>query len=201
MTLEEVCKKVRKMLPALFKKAYGRDLEASLKERGQELWYLGLDTKNKQYIDICGAIDPADLAIIQAKGYIDADAGYLANVQNTLDVNGKKLDFFLLNQDHFGKKSEFLEPLVVHELAHLLDHIGEAATPEGNDDANADVIIKSLKRNILHHHPKNWALHLAGAGRRLINEKLTNHKTIRAYLEAAIPEYDRDGPIYAKKGP
>jgi hypothetical protein len=77
----------------------------------------------------------------------------------------------------------------------------EAAKPEGNDYPNADVIIKSLKKNILSHHPKNWALHLAGAGRRLIEKKLTNQKMIRAYLEAAIPEYDREGPIYAKKGP
>jgi hypothetical protein len=199
--MEEVCQKLRKMVPAAFRKAYDRDLQALLKERSQELWYLGLDTKNRRYIDVCGTIDPAELAIIQAKGYTDADAGYLANAQNILNVNGKKLDFFMMNQDHFGKKAEFLEPLIVHELAHLLDHIGEAAKPEGNDNANADVIIKSLQKNILNHHPKNWALHLAGAGRRLIEKNLTNQKTIRAYLEAAIPEYDREGPIYAKKGP
>jgi hypothetical protein len=68
----------------------------------------GRTAKNKRYIDICGTIDPAELAIVQAKGYLDADAGYLANVQKTLDVNGKKLDFFMLNQDHFGKKAEIL---------------------------------------------------------------------------------------------
>ena len=74
-------------------------------------------------------------------------------------------------------------------------------TPEGNDEKNAEAILKSLKRNVIAAHPKEWALHLAAGGRTLLAKRLTTYKTIREFLEAAIPECDRDGLIYAKKGP
>ena len=42
---------------------------------------------------------------------------------------------------------------------------------------------------------------MTAAGRTLLEKKAVKQKTIRAWLEAAVPEIDRDGnPIYAKKG-
>jgi hypothetical protein len=120
---------------------------------------------------------------------------------DVLQLQGKKVDIFLLNADHFSAQPSHLEPLVVHEFAHFLEQIGERPTVEGNDSANADAILRSLKPNVLHLHTKEWALHLAGGGRRLIEKKLTTHTTIRAFLEVAVPHYDRSDPIYAKKGP
>jgi hypothetical protein len=99
MTIDEVCKKLRKALSALLRKAYGKDLEAILAARGQELWLLGLDTKNQRFVDICGTIDPSILAAIQAKGFVDSIAGYKADAQNVLPLQGKKADIFLLNVD------------------------------------------------------------------------------------------------------
>jgi hypothetical protein len=198
----DMCKKLQKILPALYRRAFDRDLTAELAERGQELWFLGLDTKNERYLDLCGSIKLADLSIIQAKGYIDADAGYLANAHLKLSVPGKKFDLFMLNTVHFGKNADFLEPIIVHELAHLLEHLGLTPSPKGNDDANAEAILRVLDRRLLSWHPKIWALHLAAGGRTLIEKRLTQHKTIRAFLEAAVPIYDRMGePILAKKQP
>lgn len=200
MPFQAVCKKLRKMILALYRKAYGRDLTAELTQRNQELWLLGLDSKKQMYIDLCGTIDPADLAVIQAKGYIDADAGYLANAHLKLAIPGKTFDLFMLIAAHFDAQTDFIEPIVVHELAHLLEHIGAAPAPMGNDDKNADAILQVLDRNISSLHPREWALHLAAGGRMMLEKNLTGHKTIRAYLEAAVPHYDRGNrPILAKK--
>lgn len=201
MPAEDVCRRLSKILPALFRKAFNKDLSESLAARNQELWFLGIDSKNKLYIDICGTIGPTILAAIQAKGFIDSDAGYKAGAQDVLPLDGRRADIFLLNKVHFELPAARLEPLVVHELAHLLEQIGDKPTPQGNDEENAGLVLKALKRNILHLHPQDWALHLAAAGRTLLAKNLTTHKTIREFLEAAIPAYDREGPIYAKKGP
>lgn len=201
MTLEDVCKKLTKMLPAMTRKAFNKDLSKILSSRGQELWFLGLDSKNRRYVDICGIIDPANMAAIQSTPYANSDAGDKADAQNVLPLQGKRADIFLLNTDHFSAPPSKLEPLIVHELAHLLEQIGEELAPEGNDELNAAAILKSLHPNILPLHTKEWALHLAAGGRVLIAKNLTLHKPIRAFLEAAVPAYDRTAPIYAQKGP
>jgi hypothetical protein len=198
---EEVCKKLRKMLHAMARKAFNKDLTKILSSRNQELWLLGLDSQNELFVDICRSIDPNILGAIQAKGFIDSDAGYKADAQTVLPLDGKKADIFLLNTVYFSARAAELEPLVVHELAHLLEQIGEKPTPRGSDEVNSDEILKSLDPNILRLHSKEWALHLAAGGRTLLAKDLTTHKSIRAFLEAAIPHYDRQGPIYAKKGP
>jgi hypothetical protein len=201
MDTSQVCRQLRKAIAALLRKAWGKDLEAILTARGQELWLLGLDSKNKRYVDVCGTIDPGLLAAIQARGFIDSDAGYKADAQNVLPLQEKKADIFLLNVDHFSAPPARLEPLIVHELAHFLEQIREIPAVEGNDKANAAAILKSLTPDILRLHKEEWARHLAAGGRRLIEKNLTPHKTIRAFLEAAVPHYDRQGPIYATKGP
>jgi hypothetical protein len=198
MAFPNECAKFRALLIALYRDAYCRDFTAELSKRDQELWLLGLDSKTAKYIDLCGKIDSADLAVIQAKGFINADAGYLADAQSKVQVHGKRFDLFMVNVDHFIKPSDFIEPIIVHELAHLLELTGEPPAPVANDDANADAILRVLDPGLLAWHPKVWALHLAIGGRVMVQKRLTGHKTIRAYLEAAVPHYDRyDEPILA----
>jgi len=200
MADEKVCAKLRKLISGLFRKAYDRDFEELLAARQQELWLVGVQSGKRIYTDICGTIGPEMLAVMQKRGFINADAGYLANAQDKLDLGGRKVDLFLLNTLHFSLTAKIIEPLIVHELAHLLEHINEPPQPKGNDDRNADAILNSLDPGLLHLHPKIWALHLAGAGRTLIEKKLTPYGTIQAFLEAAVPEYDRLGePIRAEK--
>jgi hypothetical protein len=116
---EEVCKKLRKMLAALFRKAFQRDFEANLDARGQELWVLGIDAKAKTFIDVCGTIDPAILADITHKASGTPTQG-IRRTYKTCFRSALKKRTFLLNTAHFNAKPGFLEPLVVHELAHLL---------------------------------------------------------------------------------
>jgi hypothetical protein len=87
--------------------------------------------------------------------------------------------------------------------AHLLEQVGHTAHPQSNDEANAEAILKSLHSSVLRpnmRHKEEWALHLAIGARTILSKQHTNHKTIRAYLEAAIPHYDRSDGVKATKG-
>ena len=200
---ELLCRKLRKLITSQFEKAFGRDFDDELKQRGQELWILGIDAKQKKMIDVCGNIDPTDLATINSKGFFNTDAGYKANAQTALGLSGVSADIFLLNTTHFSARPDFIEPIVVHELAHLLEETGHLPQPEYNDEQNADAVLNSLQRNVRAinlRHNKAWAVHLAIGARTILTKGLTKHKSIRAYLEAAVPSYDRSDAIRAKKG-
>ncbi len=194
-----ICEKLQALLGKVFCEAYGQDLSINLQQRRQELWLVGLDTINKAYFDICGTIDPLVLEAINHKGYSEADAGYLANVQNFVPLNGKRGDLFFLNKDFFESGEQELIPLVVHELAHLLEQINEPPVPKGHDEDNAEAILKVLNPTLYAHHPREWALHLVAGARVVIEKRLTSYETIQEFLEAAIPFLDRAGePILAK---
>ena len=82
------------MLSALSRKAYDKAIESILAMRGQELWLIGIDSRNELYIDICGIVGAHLLAAIQSKGFVNSDAGFKADVQNVIDLGGKGLIFF-----------------------------------------------------------------------------------------------------------
>jgi hypothetical protein len=163
------------------------------------LWLIGIDERTKRYIDICGTIDPADLKAIEDRGFFNTDAGYRINVHEVFNFN-KKVDAFLLNTAHFSLDAKKTDPLIVHELAHLLEQLDIAPQMIANDDENAEAILKSLQQNVLKVHTKEWARHLAVGARVMLTKGLTPHSTIREFLEAAVPGYDRDYAIKAKKG-
>jgi hypothetical protein len=179
--------------------AYGKDLDSMLSARGHQLWMIGIDSKNKQYIDICGNIEPAAFQAIVDKGFHNTDAGYKTSAHEVMGVT-TKADAFLLNTDYFSLDEKKTDPLIVHELAHLLEQLKEPPTATANDDENAEAILKSLDKSVRNLHTKEWALHLAVGARVLLTKDLTPFKTIRSFLEAAIPEYDRDDGVRAKKG-
>lgn len=199
MANELLCTKIRKRLARLLRVAYGMDFEAMLASCGNELWVLGLDAKTKQFIDICGNISLADLKTIQDHGFIDTDAGYQASAHMKLGVS-TRFDAFLLNTAHYGLQEKAVDPLIIHELSHLMEQTNVPPALEANDAENAEAILKSLKKNVRDIHTTAWAQHLAIGARVMIQKKLTPHDSIRSFLEAANPWYDRETDIRAKKG-
>ncbi|TIM96823.1 MAG: hypothetical protein E5Y34_21980 [Mesorhizobium sp.] len=190
--------KLRKMMSGLFRKAFGRNLDDLLALRGSDLWALGLDGQARRFRDIFSNIEPSLLQAVQDKGFTLTDAGFQADAQNILPIGCKKVDVFLVNVAFLESGSPRLEPLIVHELAHFLEQIGEAPLGDAIDQKNADAILISLMPDVLDLHSREWALHLAIAARRLVQQKLTTHRTIRSFLDVAVPEIDRMSPVYAK---
>jgi hypothetical protein len=199
MVNEALCAKIRKRLSRLLRVAYGKDFDALLAERGHELWVLGLDTTAKQFIDICGNVPLADLKTIQDRGFFDTDAGYQVSAHTKLGIS-TPFDAFLLNAAHYSLHEKTVDPLVIHELSHLMEQTNVPTALEANDAENAEAILKSLKTNVRDIHTTEWAQHLAVGARVMIQKKLTPHGSIRSFLEAANPWYDRETGIVAKKG-
>jgi hypothetical protein len=199
MAIEALCAKIRKRLSRLLRVAYGKDFDALLAERGHELWVLGLDEKAEQFVDICGNIPPADLKTIQDRGFINTDAGYQVSAHTKLGIS-TPFDAFLLNTAHYSLYEKTVDPLIIHELSHLMEQTNVAPALEANDAENAEAILESLKKNVRDIHTTEWAQHLAVGARAMIQKKLTPHSSIRSFLEAANPRYDRETGILAKKG-
>jgi hypothetical protein len=196
---EDACARLRNCLKEKFREAFDKDLDATLKSRQRDLWILGVDTKRRCLIDVCGTIDAQQLAAINSKGFWDTDAGFKADAHKHIPTGGKEVDVFLLNTDHFESPDSFLGPLVVHELAHYLEQIGETPNASDADRANAGAVLVCLKNNVRAIHTPIWAQHLAIGARRMVVEGRTPHKTIREFLEAAVPPYDRNGNVSVRE--
>jgi hypothetical protein len=195
----KLAKKLEDKLKKVFEQAFGKDLEENLKWRGQELWLFAIDDKEQKLVDISGTVDQQTMDAINALGFWSSHAGYRANAERTLPLGVKNADIFLINTKFLPSGVDKIEPLIVHELAHLLEHTKVQPSPQGNDENNARAILDSLHTDILAGHSEEWALHLTAAARTLLEKKAVKQKTIRAWLEAAVPEIDRDGkPIYAR---
>ena len=199
MANQALCAKIRKRLSRFLRVIYGQDFDAGLAERGHELWVLGLDAKSRQFVDVCGNIPPTDLKTIQDRGFFETDAGYQVSAHAKLGI-GKPFDAFLLNTVHYGLDAKTVDPLIIHELAHLMEQMNVPPNLNGNDAENAEAILASLKANVRSTHTEEWAQHLAMAARVTIQKELTPHGSIRSFLEAANPWYDRETGIFAKKG-
>ncbi|QPF85500.1 hypothetical protein IC762_03975 [Bradyrhizobium genosp. L] len=191
--MQDDCERIRKDLAELFSHAYGRDLDALLTARGRQLWIIGIDSKKREMVDVCGMIDPQLFDSKIRRTYDDTDAGFMADAHIPLGITDVKADCFLLNVEHFGKGRDFLHPLMVHELAHYLDQIGEDPAASDKDKNNAAAMLISMTPNVrnLPAHNHRWAQHLAVGARRLVTDGQSGHKTIREFAEAAIPWYDR----------
>ena len=198
----KLAKKLKDKLKRLFKESFGKDLEESLRSRGQELWLFAVDDQERRFVDILGTVEQRTMNAIRALGFWSSLAGYRANAEGILPLGGKKADIFLINAKFLPNGVDEIEPIIVHELAHLLEHTKVPPSPQGNDENNAKAILESLHPDILALHSKEWALHLAAAGRILLETNAVKQKIIRTWLEAAVPEIDRDGnPIHARKSP
>jgi hypothetical protein len=190
---QHVCERLRKALTEQFKLGFERDLDALLKTRGRQLWVVGIDSQKREMVDICGTIDPKVFDAKIRRRFADTDAGFQIDAHTTLDITEVQADSFLLNTAHFQKSDDFLNPLIVHELAHYLDQLGEDSGASDADNNNAAAMLISLEGNVRDHpsHNHRWAQHLAVAARRLVTNGHSGHKTIKEFAEAAIPSYDR----------
>jgi hypothetical protein len=189
------CKRLNDLLRDQFKGGFGKDIDQTLQARGRELWIIGIDTRQRRLTDVCGTIGPQQMTAINSRGFHDNDAGFRIDAHHVFPTIGKEVDVFLLNTEHFEKPDSFLVSLVVHELAHYLEQIGEAPDPSEGDGANAAAILVSLTGNVRRRHTLVWAQFLAIAARRIVKGGHSSQKTIREFLEAAIPPYDRNGSI------
>ena len=191
--MQEVCERLRKALDEQLKLGFERDLGDLLKARGRELWIIGIDSHKRELVDICGAIDPKLFDTRIRSTFADTDAGFMADAHTKLGITEVQADVFLLNTVHLQKPDDFLNPLMVHELAHYLDQIGEDPEASDADKNNAGAILISLQGNVrdLPSHNHRWAQHLAVGARRLVTNGHSGHRSIREFAEAAVPSYDR----------
>lgn len=192
---EDVCKRLRAMLSELFRLGFEKDLDATLKARTRELWIIGIDSKQERLTDVCGTIGVKTMAAINKMPFIDTDAGFRADAHKSIPTDGKEVDVFLLNHDHFDKPDDFLIPIVVHELAHYLEQTAEKPILSEADRNNAGALMISLTGNVRRIHKDVWGHHLVLAARRIVKGGRSPYKTIREFVEAAVPKYDRKGPI------
>ena len=89
-----------------------------------------------------------------------------------------------------------VDPLVIHELSHLMEQTNVPPALGANDAENAEAILKSLKKNVGGDiHTTAWAQHLAVGARVMIQKKLTPHNSIRSFLEAANPNFVLDARV------
>ena len=142
-------------------KGFRKHLNELLASRGHELWIMGIDSRRQKLTDICGTIEGETLLAVNKRGFFDTDAGFRVSARKVLPLGGKKVDIFLLNKDHYDKSPKALEPLVVHELAHFLEHTEQTVALTDQDKENARAILKSLDERVRRRHTKEWALLLA----------------------------------------
>jgi hypothetical protein len=192
---EDACKRLRALLHEQFMLGFEKDLDATLKARNRELWIIGIDPKHQRMTDVCGTIGAKTMTAINGKGFVNTDAGFRADAHKLVPTDGKEVDAFLLNHEHFEKPDDFIVPLIVHELSHYLEHIGEKPNPSEKDHNNAGALMLSLKGNVRNIHSYDWGHHLVMAARRIVVGGGSSYKTIREFVEAAVPKYDRKGPI------
>ena len=153
----KLAKKLEDKLKKVFKKAFGKGLEENLKSRGHELWLFAIDDKEQKFVDISGTVDQQTMDAINARGFWSSQAGYRANAEGTLPLRDKKADIFLINTKFLPSGVDKIEPVIVHELAHLLEHTKVQPSPQGNDESNARAILDSLHPDILALHSTEWA--------------------------------------------
>lgn len=184
-------KRVAKLFDDLGVRHFGVSSNDISQKRGRELWIAGIDEARSAYVHLNGDMGSQELLAINERGFRVADAGFKANLETEVDVGKKRADLLLLNVVHLKNSEAVLSPLLVHELCHFIEQANamDLATIEDIDEANAVAILSMLAESILHLHTPEWAQLLAFCARRSVEQGSVN--SINAFLEAAIPEYDR----------
>lgn len=195
----DICQKLKGHLRENLRDAFDLDLDEFLRSRERELWILGVDSKKGRMIDVCRTIGEQQMAIINSQGFWDTDAGFRADAHRFFPTSGREVDVFLLNTEHFQKPEAFLDPLIVHELAHYLEHTGIRSDASEADKSNAAAVMVCLKNEVRAIHTPAWSQHLAVGARRMVKKGKTDARTIREFLEAAVPPYDRNGNISVRE--
>lgn len=192
----QICGRLHAQIRIELRNAFDLDLAELLAHRESHMLLLGLDDSEETYIDPCRAIPSRALQAMQAGGYSSSLAGFQADVQDIFDGFEGRTDMFILNTRLFDFSDTELGPIVVHELAHYLEHIGQVASGITTADRTvADAILASLNLAASNRHTPEWALNLAVGVRHLVERHLTSGLDIGEYLNLAVPEIDRDRDI------
>jgi hypothetical protein len=177
---------------------FGLSLEDLLKARESQFWVVGIDVGARAFRDLRANVD-LDLwqEFCRVAPFANTDAGMFADLQSKFPSLNTKTDLFLMNVAHLTAPDQRLRPLIIHEICHYLDQIKAAGrfAYEAADDSNAKIILNGLDPPLLAWHPMEWAKLLAFAGRVGVSRSIVPQTTVRAFFEAAIPEYDRNHPL------
>jgi hypothetical protein len=191
MTNDNACDRLRKLFATALTQSFQIDLQNLLARRKSQLWIIGIDSAQGKLIDICGVIGSPTMNLMNASGTPNNDAGFRADIQTLFTTISTTTDAFLLNTDHFNDPDEKVVPLIVHEQAHYLEQIDEDVSTLADDEANGLKILEAMDYGNRQHHNARWATLLSAASRNMVTKRHTSHATVREFLEAAIPEYDR----------
>lgn len=169
---------------------FGLDVDKLVRDRAHQFWVLGIDENDNCYRDLMGNIDLGSMETFN-KEFTNTDAGFRSSVQNHLFGIVEQADVYLINTAHIAKSKFVIAPLVIHEIAHYLEQIGEASRyqPEAIDVANGQVLLDSFSPDVLKLHTATWAGLLCRAAREEVMSG--RYSSVRLFLEHAVPEYDR----------
>lgn len=182
----------KSLIASNFEKAYGLKLEEIVEERNAQLLILGMNDHAQELSDLTGDVEASVLKQIQDRSRQGmSDAGMRANAHVPLKLE-QAVDIFLINDVYLSWPDSRLEPLVAHEVAHYIDQLKKCDNNfTAADKENGKIIIHSFEGRIREMHSLEWARLLARAARIVVESKSSPYKTVREYLEAAIPVEDR----------
>jgi len=114
-----------------------------------------------------------------------------ASADRVLNITDDPMDVFLLDKNLVGK-GEALKPIMVHEIAHYIEQTGIAhPAVEEVDQQNAHLVLDGFDDLVRSMHSQEWAELLCMMARRMVEQRNVSYTTVRAFLEAAVPECDR----------
>jgi hypothetical protein len=192
MTTTKLGKRLLGLLDKTAKDIVGKSFSDIAFERNHTPVILIINSKKKRLEIAMGNLKaPTVQVLTDPKKFANNDAGMKASADKELNITDDPIDVFLLNKDHISK-GEALKPLLAHEIAHYIEQTGIVHPDmEAVDRHNAGVVLDGFDENGRRSHTQEWAELLCMAARRLVKQRKVSHTTVRAFLEAATPLYDR----------
>ncbi len=192
MTTTKIGKDLLGLLDKTTKDIVGKSFSNIASERRRTPVVLIINSKKKRLAVAAGNLKELSVEVLtNPTKFADTDAGMEASADQKLNITDDPIDVFLLNQEHVGK-GDALKPMMAHEIAHYIEQTGIAHPAiEDLDRQNARVILNGFDDKVRRWHTQEWAELLCMAARRMVKQRKVSHTTVRAFLEASIPPYDR----------
>lgn len=192
MTTTKIGENLLVLLDKTTKDIVGKSFSNVALERGHTPVVITIDSKKKRLAVVAGNLKESSVKVLTDPAkFFDTDAGMQASADEKVNIADDPMDVFLLNQEHV-RKGEALKPMIAHEIAHYIEQAGIAHPAiEDVDRQNAQVVLHGFDDNVRNRHTQQWAELLCMAARRMVKRRKVPHASVRAFLEAAIPHYDR----------
>jgi hypothetical protein len=180
------------LLDKTAKDIVGQSFSSIASDRGHTPVVLTVNSKKKSFAVAEGDLKESSVKVLTDPAkFQETDAGMRASADQALKIADDPMDVFLLNQEH-AKKGDALKPLMAHEIAHYIEQTGiDHPAVDEVDQQNAEVVLNGFDDKVRSIHTRKWAELLCMAARRMVKQRKVSHKSVRAFLEAAIPKYDR----------